>query len=226
MDARQLFLADHARIHAAATSTEAELALAGGFTMQDDTLKRLEEADLRASPDGLCSIVWHIWHMTRIEDVTANTLLRGQPEVLDRDDWLTRWGSRRGTSGPATPTRRSEGYRRRSTWRRCSRTATPSGARREPGSATWTSTRWTWCRTWRRGSRRPRRSSSERAAWLRAFHRQVGRVPAQLPDQRPRLHALGRGARDAGSARLPGPMTAGVDPMGQAVRCSRRRRLT
>jgi hypothetical protein len=92
MDARQLLLADHTRIHAATISTEPELALAGGFTMQDDTLKRLEEADLRASPDGLCSIVWHIWHMTRIEDVTANTLLRGQAEMLDRGGWLARLG--------------------------------------------------------------------------------------------------------------------------------------
>ena len=85
MDARALFLADHSRIHGAATSTEAELAAAGGFTMQDDTLKRLDEGELRASPDGLCSIVWHLWHMTRIEDVVVNTLLRGEPEVLDRD---------------------------------------------------------------------------------------------------------------------------------------------
>ena len=95
MDARTLLLADHSRIHAAAISTEAELAAAGGFTMQDDTLKRLEEAVLRASPDGLCSIVWHLWHMTRIEDVVVNTLLRGTPEVLDLgggDGWLGQLG--------------------------------------------------------------------------------------------------------------------------------------
>src|SRR3954447_9824793 len=96
MDARQLYLADHARIHAATTSTEAEFALAGGFTMQDDTLKRLEETDLRASPDGLCSIVWHIWHMTRIEDVVVNLMVRGTSEVLDHvgddDSWLARLG--------------------------------------------------------------------------------------------------------------------------------------
>jgi hypothetical protein len=96
MDARALFLADHTRIHAAATSTAAEVADAGGFVLQDDTLKRLEEADLRATPDGLCSIVWHIWHMTRIEDVVLNTLLRGAPEVLDlggeAGGWLGRLG--------------------------------------------------------------------------------------------------------------------------------------
>jgi hypothetical protein len=96
MDARALFLADHSRIHAAATSTPAEMAAAGSFTMQDDTLKRLEEAELRASPAGLCSIVWHIWHMSRIEDVVVNTLLRGVPEMLDREaggnDWLGQLG--------------------------------------------------------------------------------------------------------------------------------------
>ena len=83
MDARALFLADHTRIHAAATSTAAEVSAAGGFILQDDTLKRLEEAELRVSPDGLCSVVWHIWHMTRIEDAVVNTMLRATPEVLD-----------------------------------------------------------------------------------------------------------------------------------------------
>src|SRR5262245_19112005 len=92
MDARALFLADHSRIHAAAISAAAEMAAAGGFTMQDDALKRLQEADLRANPEGLCSIVWHVWHMTRIEDVVANVMLRGQREVLDRDGWLDRLG--------------------------------------------------------------------------------------------------------------------------------------
>jgi hypothetical protein len=95
MDARALFLADHARIHAAATSTADELSAAGGFTMQDDTLKRMDEAELRVSPDGLCSIVWHIWHMTRIEDVVVNAMLRAAPEILDRDahgGWLKSLG--------------------------------------------------------------------------------------------------------------------------------------
>lgn len=96
MDARALFLADHTRIHAAATSTAAEVSTAGGFILQDDTLRRLEEAELRVSPDGLCSIVWHLWHMTRIEDAVVNAMLRGVPEVLDRDAdgsaWLARLG--------------------------------------------------------------------------------------------------------------------------------------
>lgn len=92
MDARALFLADHSRIHAAAVSTESEMKAAGGFTMQDDTLKRLSESDLRANPEGLCSIVWHLWHMTRIEDVVSNAMLRGHPEILDRDGWLERLG--------------------------------------------------------------------------------------------------------------------------------------
>ena len=99
MDARALFLADHTRIHAAATSTAAELSAAGGFTMQDDTLKRLEAAELRTSPDGLCSIVWHLWHLTRVEDAVVNAMLRGMPEILDRGNDGAGWLGPAGLEG-------------------------------------------------------------------------------------------------------------------------------
>ena len=122
MDARALFLADHSRIHAAATSTAAELSAAGSFTMQDDTLKRLEEADLRASPDGLCSIVWHLWHLTRIEDVVVNAMLRGAPEILDRGTdgrWLARPTRRRRPPGRHRRHRRRGPRLLRARRRRC-----------------------------------------------------------------------------------------------------------
>ncbi|MCC6178668.1 MAG: DinB family protein [Chloroflexi bacterium] len=91
MDARRILLLDHTRIHAARTSSEADLAAAGGFTMQDACLRGLEEAHLRAVPGpGLMSIVWHAWHLTRIEDLIVNTGLRGMSEILDRGDWLAR----------------------------------------------------------------------------------------------------------------------------------------
>ncbi|MDQ3927667.1 MAG: hypothetical protein M3328_00825, partial [Chloroflexota bacterium] len=38
------------------------------------------------------SIVWLLWHITRFEDVVVNTVLRGVPEVLDRDAWQERLG--------------------------------------------------------------------------------------------------------------------------------------
>lgn len=42
------------------------------------------------APDGL-TIAWDIWHITRIEDLTANLLLADGTPVLD-GDWLVRLG--------------------------------------------------------------------------------------------------------------------------------------
>ena len=95
MDARTLFLADHARIHAATVSADDEPAIVAlaGFSYEDATLHKLTDADLVACPDGGGnSIAWLLWHMTRLEDVVVNTLLRGTSEVLDRDGWVARLG--------------------------------------------------------------------------------------------------------------------------------------
>src|SRR3712207_6038315 len=95
MDARTLFLADHARIHAAAVSAADDPAIVAlaGFSYEDATLYKLADADLVACPDGGGnSIAWLLWHMARLEDVVVNTLLRGAPEVLDRDGWVATLG--------------------------------------------------------------------------------------------------------------------------------------
>ncbi len=94
MDARTLFLADHARIHAAAVSAADDPAIVAlaGFSYEDATLYKLADADLLACPDGGNSIAWLLWHMSRLEDVVVNTLLRGSPEVLDQDGWVATLG--------------------------------------------------------------------------------------------------------------------------------------
>jgi hypothetical protein len=95
MDARTLFLADHARIHAAAVSADDDAAIVAlaGFSYEDATLYKLADADLVACLDGGGnSIAWLLWHATRLEDVVVNTLLRGTPEVLDRDGWVAALG--------------------------------------------------------------------------------------------------------------------------------------
>ena len=95
MDARMLFLADHARVHVAAVSADDDPAIVAlaGFSYEDATLYKLADADLAACPNGGGnSIAWLLWHMTRLEDVVVNTLLRGAPEVLDRDGWADRLG--------------------------------------------------------------------------------------------------------------------------------------
>ena len=86
MDARQAFLSEHARLHAAATSDGADI------SFEDGLCDGLSDGQLRARPLGLNSIAWLLWHLTRFEDVTVSTVLRGAPEVLDREGWLDRLG--------------------------------------------------------------------------------------------------------------------------------------
>jgi hypothetical protein len=42
--------------------------------------------------NGLNSIAWLLWHMTRFEDVVVNTVLREAPQVLDHGGWAERMG--------------------------------------------------------------------------------------------------------------------------------------
>jgi hypothetical protein len=86
MDARQEFLTHHAHLHAAVTSGTTDVSL------EDSLCQDLADEQLRARPLGLNSIAWLLWHITRFEDVVVNTVLRGVPEVLDRDGWLDQLG--------------------------------------------------------------------------------------------------------------------------------------
>ncbi|HEV2236288.1 MAG TPA: DinB family protein [Ktedonobacterales bacterium] len=84
MDARELFLLQHARLHAASTSGVADT------SFQDGLYEGLSAAQMVERPHGMNSIAWLLWHITRFEDLVINTILRGADEVLDRDDWLAR----------------------------------------------------------------------------------------------------------------------------------------
>src|SRR5260370_6561722 len=86
MDARQLFLTQHGTLHASATSGTNDV------SFQDGLCEGLTDLQVRERPDGLNSIIWLLWHITRFEDVVVNTVLRGAPEVFDRDDWRQRLG--------------------------------------------------------------------------------------------------------------------------------------
>ena len=80
MDVRESLLAQHALLHSASTVDDQM------FSYEDRLFEDLDETQLRASPDGLNSIVWTIWHHTRYEDLVVNRLLRRQPEMFD-DGW-------------------------------------------------------------------------------------------------------------------------------------------
>lgn len=63
----------------------------GGCTLEDAVWIDLEEAVLRRypvqAPDTKNSMVWHIWHMTRVEDMTMNILVADGPQVLHSGNW-------------------------------------------------------------------------------------------------------------------------------------------
>jgi len=88
MDAIQLFLNDHARVHSAAVG-----GAEGNAFIEDAVLGGLSDEQLRARPgEGLNSIGWLVWHLARTEDLAANVLVAGRRQVLEEDGWLERLG--------------------------------------------------------------------------------------------------------------------------------------
>jgi hypothetical protein len=64
------------------------------WSFQDEVLGALAEPQMRALPRRGQSVVWKIWHATRVEDVTMNLLLAGTPQVLHKGGWLPKLGIR------------------------------------------------------------------------------------------------------------------------------------
>jgi hypothetical protein len=83
LEALELAPRQHAQVHA---STVSQSSL---FSFEDEVLDGLGDEQLRAQPsDEPNSIAWLLWHCARIEDVTTNLLMAGQPQVVERDGWL------------------------------------------------------------------------------------------------------------------------------------------
>jgi hypothetical protein len=61
-----------------------------GSNLEEFVCRDLTEEQLRRSWDGHNSVAWLIWHMARCEDVGINTVIRGVPEVINRDGWPDR----------------------------------------------------------------------------------------------------------------------------------------
>ena len=77
MDARDLFLQQHALAHSAAV---------GGnkMSMAERTFGGLTDAQMRVRPrEDLNSLAWLMFHIARAEDVFVNALLAGRPQVFD-----------------------------------------------------------------------------------------------------------------------------------------------
>jgi len=85
MDARDLFLAQHAAVQSVAVggnpASAAERAFAG-----------LSDEQMRVRPrEDLNSLAWLLWHIARAEDIMVNVILSGREQVCD-DAWLKRLG--------------------------------------------------------------------------------------------------------------------------------------
>lgn len=84
-NAIELFMVQHGVLH----SSEVDESLPWSF--EDDVVSDMTEDQIRRIPVN-CehSIAWLIWHIARIEDVTMNMLVAGDPQLLHHDGWLER----------------------------------------------------------------------------------------------------------------------------------------
>lgn len=83
-----LFLSQHGLLHSSKISDSRAASL------EDELLKDLLEESFRTypvtAPDTRNSIVWHIWHITRIEDMTMNILVGGGNQILHSGHWANK----------------------------------------------------------------------------------------------------------------------------------------
>lgn len=81
-----LFLNQHALLYSSA------MAGSGQATLEDELVKEIREETIRQYPvhvpDTRNSIAWHVWHITRIEDMTMNVLVHGGHQILHEQNWL------------------------------------------------------------------------------------------------------------------------------------------
>ncbi len=83
MDARDLLLDEHGRMHAASVTGDKG-------TLAERTFGGLSDDQMRVRPrEDLNSLAWLMWHIARAEDIFSNIILSGRDQVVD-DGWLAR----------------------------------------------------------------------------------------------------------------------------------------
>ncbi|HEY7651722.1 MAG TPA: DinB family protein [Methylomirabilota bacterium] len=83
MDARDLLLDEHGRMHAAGVTGDKS-------TLAERTFGGLSDEQMRVRPrEDLNSLAWLMWHIARAEDIFANVILSGRDQV-----WDDKWGPR------------------------------------------------------------------------------------------------------------------------------------
>ena len=76
----------HAMVHAA------EMSNTGLWSLEDELWDRMSEPAFRKIHNDDQSIAWKLWHSTRIEDITMNILIAGEPQILYSGNWLEKMG--------------------------------------------------------------------------------------------------------------------------------------
>jgi hypothetical protein len=87
VEAKEFFLVGHALAHAG------KIVDVDGYDSsfyEDRVVNGLSEDQLRRRPQGLNSIAFLLWHIARTEDVAANVVIAGQPQVFDEGTWAPR----------------------------------------------------------------------------------------------------------------------------------------
>jgi hypothetical protein len=94
--AMEMFLQQHAMLHSSKMVGDQP------WSFDDEILDDLTDAQFRKIPPGSeHSIVWCIWHITRIEDITINMLVAGGRQLFEQDGWYERLQVRAHDTGNA-----------------------------------------------------------------------------------------------------------------------------
>jgi len=87
-EAKNLFHAQHKVLHAGEMSGE------DTWSYADEVFQGLTESQLRTiSEKEEHSLIWILWHISRIEDVTMNILVADGVQVYHRDNWESKLNS-------------------------------------------------------------------------------------------------------------------------------------
>ena len=85
MDARDLFLTQHAAVHSKEVAGNAA-------AIAERTFGGLTDDQMRVRPrEDLNSLAWIMWHIARAEDILAGAVIGGRDQVFD-DAWMKRLG--------------------------------------------------------------------------------------------------------------------------------------
>jgi hypothetical protein len=86
--ARELFNDLHGVLHSGS------IAGCGAWTYADQIFKGLDESQFRRITPGVDhSLVWILWHISRVEDITMNILVAQGQQVYEKEDWADRIAS-------------------------------------------------------------------------------------------------------------------------------------